>query len=116
MSSLNLVHAARTLSRRPGFVALASLTLGLGIAANLALFSLLDAVYFRRRLRDTVSRAFVAKLIREACERERDELRGDTGLALHHVERQRLEIASGASALRLGNHEIERERNLRAVR
>jgi predicted permease len=44
---LNLRNAARTLARRPGFFALASLTLGLGLAANLALFSLLDAVYFR---------------------------------------------------------------------
>ena len=43
----NLLHASRTLARRPGFFALASLTLGLGVAANLALFSLLDAVYFR---------------------------------------------------------------------
>ena len=43
----NLRNASRTLARRPGFFALASLTLGLGIAANLALFGLLDAVYFR---------------------------------------------------------------------
>jgi hypothetical protein len=43
----NLRHASRILTRHPGFFALASLTLGLGIAANLALFSLLDAVYFR---------------------------------------------------------------------
>jgi hypothetical protein len=43
----NLRNTSRTLARRPGFFSLACLTLGLGIAANLALFSLLDAVYFR---------------------------------------------------------------------
>jgi len=43
----NLFHAWRSLARRPGFLALASLTLGLGVAANVALFGLLDAVYFR---------------------------------------------------------------------
>jgi predicted permease len=43
----SLFHVLRPLTRRPSFFALASLTLGLGIAANLALFSLLDAVYFR---------------------------------------------------------------------
>jgi predicted permease len=37
----------RSLTRQPSFFALASLTLGLGMAANLALFSFLDAVYFR---------------------------------------------------------------------
>jgi len=43
----NLLYAFRILARRPGFFSLSCLTLALGIAANLALFSLLDAVYFR---------------------------------------------------------------------
>jgi predicted permease len=45
--SSNLFNAWRTLTRRPAYFALASVTLALGIAANLTLFSLLDAIYFR---------------------------------------------------------------------
>jgi predicted permease len=44
---MGVVPAWRSLARRPAFFALASLTLALGMAANLALFSFLDAVYFR---------------------------------------------------------------------
>jgi len=43
----NLVRAFRTLRRRPGFTALAVLTLGLGVGATTTVFSVLDSVLWR---------------------------------------------------------------------
>ena len=40
----SLRHALRALRRAPGFTAAAILMLGLGIGANTAIFSLMDAV------------------------------------------------------------------------
>jgi putative ABC transport system permease protein len=45
--SHDLHHALRRLARSPGFVALAALTLSLGIGVNAALFSVLDALLLR---------------------------------------------------------------------
>ena len=42
-----LRHAARRLTRSPGFAALAIATLGIGIGINAAMFGLLDALLFR---------------------------------------------------------------------
>ncbi len=44
---LSLRHAFRALRRAPGFTGAAILILGLGIGANTAIFSLMDAVLFR---------------------------------------------------------------------
>ena len=40
-------YALRTLRRSPGYVAVAEMTLALGIAANTAIFSLLDQILLR---------------------------------------------------------------------
>jgi predicted permease len=43
----DVLYAARTLSKTPGFTASAVLTLALGIGANVTIFTLLDAVVFK---------------------------------------------------------------------
>ncbi len=43
----DLRHTARTLARTPGFTTVAVLSLALGIGANTAIFTLMDAVLFR---------------------------------------------------------------------
>jgi hypothetical protein len=42
-----LKQAARALAKRPGYAVVAALTLALGIAANVAIFTLVDAILLR---------------------------------------------------------------------
>src|SRR5690348_6705549 len=44
---LDLRYTIRQIERNPGFVAFATLTLGLGIGANTAIFSVIDAVLLK---------------------------------------------------------------------
>ena len=44
----DLKYAVRSLRRTPGFAAAAIVTLALGIGANSAIFTLLDAVMFKQ--------------------------------------------------------------------
>src|SRR5258708_36485945 len=44
---MDLRYAGRTLSRQPGFLAAAGLSLGLGLGANTAVFSLIGALVLR---------------------------------------------------------------------
>jgi predicted permease len=94
-------HAARTLRRSPGFLACAVMTLGLGIGANTAIFSLIDALMLRPMpaVRDPSA---LVQLVRqkEGCEDCR------VSYPLFEYFRDRLSSISGAFADMDIKHEI----------
>ena len=97
----DLAYAARTLRRSPGFLASAVMTLGLGIGANTAIFSLIDALMLRPM--PAVPRPTELVQIarqKESCEDCR------VSYQLFEYFRDRLSSVSGAFAVMDIKHEI----------
>ena len=97
----DLGYAARTLRRSPGFLACAIITLGLGIGANTAIFSLIDALMLRP-MPAVREPAELIQLVRqkEGCEDCR------VSYPLFEYFRDRLSSVSGAFAVMDIKHEI----------
>ena len=97
----DLAYAARTLRRSPGFLASAVMTLALGIGANTAIFSLIDAVMLRPMpaVRDPARLVQLARVM-EQCE--------SCGVSypLYEYFRDRLSSISGSFVVMPIRHDI----------
>ena len=91
----DLAYAARTLRRSPGFLLSAVLTLGLGIGANTAIFSLIDALMLRPMpvVHDPAALVQISRVIPGRCEDCR------VSYPLFEYFRDRLTSVSGAFAV-----------------
>jgi predicted permease len=98
----DLAYAARTLRRSPGFLACAVMTLGLGIGANTAIFSLIDALMLRPMpvVHDPARLVQISRMIPEHCEDCR------ISYPLFEYFRDRLSSVSGAFIVMDIAHEI----------
>jgi predicted permease len=97
----DLAYAARTLRRSPGFLVCAVMTLGLGIGANTAIFSLIDALMLRPMpvVHDPAGLVQISR-VTDHCEDCR------VSFPLFEYFRDRLSSVSGAFAVMDIAHEI----------
>jgi putative ABC transport system permease protein len=88
MASLSELHyAARGLMKRPGYTALAALTLALGIGSSVAIFAVLNAVVLRPLPYSGSDR--IVEIIQHAPGLHMPELRSSPGLVAHYQQTAR---------------------------
>src|SRR5579859_454376 len=91
----DVCYGLRMLRRNPGFTAVAVLTLALGIGANTAVFTLLDAILFRLL---PIQKAEQLYQVRRASADVPERLSGDFTNALWENLRSRQDVFSGMAA------------------